>query len=184
MRMQPAPAGRGKVSLSQHAKEITELRESVAPQLAAHAHAIAEALERGPRATLPDDLHNRDQDVWSPLFAIAELIGEPWLEDCRAAYLRLHAPRKADVTPVREVLDALQAFHEARKVSYEAAARGEHPEGRIGFGPRDRPHAAEHAPLVPLEFVPVRSFREWLSTEHGGRLRSRHGIGLCPAKFR
>lgn len=168
IRMQPAPAGRERVSLSQHAQEIAALREWVGPQLAAHADAIAEALERGPRSALPEDLHNRNRDVWSPLFAVAELIGGPWLEDCRAAYLRLHAPRKDEVTPVRDALDALQAFQEARKASYDAAARGELAERRIGFGPPERPYAAAHDALIPLDVVPVRSFREWLGTSPGG----------------
>ena len=158
IRMQPATAGHERVSLSQHAQEIAALREWVGPQLAAHAGAIAQALERGPRSALPEDLRNRDRDVWSPLFAIAELIGGKWLDDCHAAYLRLLAPRKNDATPVRDVLDALHAFQESRRAAYDAAARGE----------PDRPCAAGHDALIPLDVVPVRSFREWLSTGPGG----------------
>jgi hypothetical protein len=169
IRMQPAPAGHERVPLSQHAQEIAALREWAGPQLAAHADAIAQALERGPRSALPEDMYNRDADLWSPMFAVAELIGGPWPEDCRAALARLRAPRKDDVTPVRDALDALQAFHEARKASYDAAARGEAPQ-RIGsfIGEFDRVFGAEHDPLVPLDVVPVRSFREWLDTGPGG----------------
>lgn len=41
------------------------------------------------RPTLPDELHDRDQDNWEPLLAIAEIAGEPWIENARRASLRL-----------------------------------------------------------------------------------------------
>ena len=174
IRMQPAPAGHERVSLSQHAQEIAALREWAGPQLAAHAETIAQALERGPRSALPEDMYNRDADVWSPMFAIAELIGGPWPEDCRAALARRRAPRNDDVTQVRDALDAVQAFHEARKASYDAAARGEAPQ-RIGsfIGEFDRAFGAEHDPLVPLDVgLSARSANGWAPAP-GVNLQSR-----------
>ncbi len=167
--MQPAPVGREGVPLARHAREVAELREWVAPQLAAHAALIAETLERGPRAAFPEELRNRDRDVWSPLFALAEAIGGSWPQECLAAYKILYSPRKDEVTPVRDALDALQAFQEARKASYDAVANGAPPHRSVRFGDQDQARGAEYDALIPLGKVPIRLFREWLSTPAGGQ---------------
>ena len=168
LRMQPARAEHQRLSLSQHAKEIAALREWAAPQLAAHAGAIAEALDQGPRAALPEDLFNRDADVWSTMLAVAELLGGPWPADCRAAHVRLHTSRNDGVTPVRDALDALLAFQEARKAAYDAAASGRRPARFGDFGEHGRAFGASYDDLIPLDVLPVRSFREWLGTGPGG----------------
>ncbi len=169
IRMQPAPPGRDSLSLTQLAREIAELREWAAPQLAAHSQAIAEALERGPHGPLPNELRNRDRDVWSPLFAVAELIGGEWPQECLAAYKMLYSPRKDEVTPVRDALDALQAFQEARKASYEAVAKGAPVQRSPRFLDQDRARGAEYDAFIPLDKVPIRMFREWLGTPAGGQ---------------
>lgn len=41
------------------------------------------------KPTLPDTLNDRAQDNWEPLFAIAEIAGEEWLQLARAAALKI-----------------------------------------------------------------------------------------------
>jgi hypothetical protein len=39
---------------------------------------------------LPDELHDRAQEIWEPLLAIAEVAGGPWPKEARAAAIALH----------------------------------------------------------------------------------------------
>jgi uncharacterized protein DUF3631 len=48
------------------------------------------------RPELPDELGDRPQDVWEPLFAIADLAGSGWPEQARQAATTLSATRNAE----------------------------------------------------------------------------------------
>ena len=163
LRMTPASASHKPVRLADHMRQVSALAEKVGPHLAAHADAICAQLERGPTAALPPDLINRDADVWEPLFAVAELIGGDWPGRCADAYRLLGRPRRATAdTPLRDLLDALQAFQRERTSNY--AAGGAAPRSGQGFemyGLQSREPAA-FDPLVPLDKVPTTDFHRWL----------------------
>jgi hypothetical protein len=66
-------------------EETVEIRDG----LAAWAKAAVEALAVA-RPQLPDELNDREQDIWEPLLAIAEQAGDGWPSRARAAALELH----------------------------------------------------------------------------------------------
>ncbi len=66
---------------------------------AAPIHAALSMLEfpdNLPIPEMPEDLSGRQQDVWEPLFAIAEWIGAEWPAKVREAALSLHARHEDD----------------------------------------------------------------------------------------
>jgi hypothetical protein len=163
LRMKPAGTSHKPLRLVQHMREVSELAEKVGPHLAAHSEAIRARLEEGPSAALPAGLLNRDADVWEPMFAVAELIGGEWPGRCAACYRLLGRPRGATAdTPLRDLLDALQAFQRERGANY--ASGGKAAPSHSGFGlPGGRAPAA-YDPQVPLEIVPTTDFHRWLGT--------------------
>jgi Protein of unknown function (DUF3631) len=50
----------------------------------------------GAEPNLPDELSDRAQDIWEPLFAIADLAGDEWAKRARAAAVELYAARDQD----------------------------------------------------------------------------------------
>jgi Protein of unknown function (DUF3631) len=71
--------------------EATDLRERLAGWIEPRIDRLA-AL----RPDLPDELDDRAQDVWEPLFAIADLAGGDWPERARAAALELSTGEERD----------------------------------------------------------------------------------------
>lgn len=65
-----------------------ELFRTLARRCARFAADHAEAI-RAARPSMPEGLHDRAQDNWEPLLAIADLAGGPWPEQARAAALAL-----------------------------------------------------------------------------------------------
>ena len=54
---------------------------------------------RAARPSMPDGLHDRAQDNWEPLFAIADLAGGEWPDLARKAALALSGAVDAETTP-------------------------------------------------------------------------------------
>ncbi|MDP9329994.1 MAG: DUF3631 domain-containing protein [Actinomycetota bacterium] len=66
-------------------EETAPLREQVAQWAEEHLEAL-----RAARPNLPDELNDRQQDVWEPLLAIADEAGGDWPTRARAAARELH----------------------------------------------------------------------------------------------
>jgi hypothetical protein len=173
LRMTPASASHKPVRLADHMRQVSALAEKVGPHLAAHADSICTQLERGPAAALPPDLINRDADVWEPLFAVAEVIGGDWPERCAAACRLLGRPRRATAdTPLRDLLDALQAFQRERAASYAAGGAASPSSKGFGIiGPTSHGPTA-FDPLVLLDKVPTTAFHRWLSYSEAAEFAS------------
>jgi hypothetical protein len=70
------------------------------------------------RPVLPDELSDRQQDVWEPLLAIAELAGGGWADRARTAAVSLSIGREDDESlGVRLLADVRQVFDGAERVS-------------------------------------------------------------------
>jgi hypothetical protein len=75
-----------------HVEEAVEyLAEALHSLGSYHSAALSYA-----RPYLPDELSDRQQDIWEPLLAIAELAGEGWANRARAAALALSARDESD----------------------------------------------------------------------------------------
>ena len=92
-------------------------------KLPVEAGPIREALSRwaamaveelsGAEPDLPEELHDRAQDIWEPLLAIADLAGDGWPKRARAAAVSLHgAYFEDDSNGVRLLRDIQSAFSE------------------------------------------------------------------------
>jgi hypothetical protein len=82
------------------APEAEELRDRIADWLEPQ---LAEL--RGDWPELPDELDDRAQDVWEPLFAIADLAGGDWPERARRSAVALSGPEaKADAEESKTAL--------------------------------------------------------------------------------
>jgi hypothetical protein len=75
------------------------------------------------RPRLPEELSDRQQDIWEPLLAIAELADEGWAERGRAAAVSLFTGRVDDeslgvhlLADTREVFDGLERISTARLI--------------------------------------------------------------------
>lgn len=73
------------------------------------------------RPVLPDELSDRDQDNWEPLFAIAECAGPEWLQRATGAALKLSSTNEASVSIGNQLLADIQHIFESgensRKIS-------------------------------------------------------------------
>jgi hypothetical protein len=95
-------------------------RREVEPATTALRTALAEALEpqlpllHDARPQLPDELDDRAQDVWEPLLAIADLAGDDWSQQARAAALELSAgqAREDDSLTARLIADICSVFND------------------------------------------------------------------------
>jgi putative DNA primase/helicase len=102
---------------------------------------------------LPDDLSGRAQDIWEPLFAIADHFSESWGQRARVAALALHQGFEDESIGVRCLRDLRQVWPQvsngtrldrvrsedlAKRLSdLEAGPWGSwSSEWRVGFGPR------------------------------------------------
>ncbi|SOZ49049.1 hypothetical protein CBM2615_A120001 [Cupriavidus taiwanensis] len=90
------------------------LRRKLARFAADHAEGITKA-----RPDLPDALHDRAQDNWEPLFAIADAAGGDWPALARRAALALSSPGEADPTHSKgvELLADIRTVFEQRKAN-------------------------------------------------------------------
>jgi putative DNA primase/helicase len=76
-----------------------------------HAEAI-----RAARPSMPEGLHDRAQDNWEPLLAIADLAGGPWPEQARAAALALSCGDEKTRGLGIELLGDIRGVFEKRSV--------------------------------------------------------------------
>jgi Protein of unknown function (DUF3631) len=67
---------------------------------------------------LPDELSDRAQDVWEPLFAIADRAGGEWRERAREAAVALSARQESDeeTIGVRLLTDCREAFDDSERI--------------------------------------------------------------------
>lgn len=111
-----------------HVGEGHKLRDQLAAWVAS---AIGKEVERWP--TMPDEIQDRDADVWEPLLTIANVAGADWPERARSAAIALVKQAKqsspslgvrlladlrtifggADKKPTAEILQALHQIDEA-----------------------------------------------------------------------
>jgi Protein of unknown function (DUF3631) len=82
---------------------VTGFRRRAVTERAKSLHQAAEALAArhvdaltGRTPELPEELSDRQQDVWEPLFAIADVAGENWPERARTPALELRGERDVD----------------------------------------------------------------------------------------
>jgi hypothetical protein len=94
----------------------TELRNRLGAWLHPHVKSLREQ-----RPDLPDALDDRAQDVWEPLFAIADLAGGSWPADARAAALELRAEEEDGSAGVRLLNDLRAVFVGERMTCAELA---------------------------------------------------------------
>jgi hypothetical protein len=71
-------------------REVAALRERLVPHLVAHASEIGAAIAQG-AAAFPPGLHDRAQDNWDALLAVADLAGGHWPTTARCAAQALSA---------------------------------------------------------------------------------------------
>jgi hypothetical protein len=87
-------------------EETAPLREQVAQWAEEHVEAL-----RAARPHLPDELNDRQQDVWEPLLAIADEAGGDWPGRARVAALELHgASDEADTSAALLLLGHLRGL--------------------------------------------------------------------------
>jgi hypothetical protein len=90
-------------------------------RLAAWAEAVASRIGN-PWPELPDQIEDRDADVWEPLIAVADVAGGDWSNRARVAAVALVADAKAE-TPsigIRLLSDVRTAFADRDAMSSEA----------------------------------------------------------------
>ena len=68
------------------------------------------------RPNMPDELSDRQQDNWDPLFAIAECVSPEWLVRANAAALKLSANAEPSVSINNELLGDIQQVFEIKKI--------------------------------------------------------------------
>jgi putative DNA primase/helicase len=93
-------------------KEFTKLGQAIARWARDHASALKEADPQ-----IPDQLNDRAADNWSPLLAIADLIGGPWPDKARNAAISLSGSMEADEESIGIQLlhDIRECFEESRR---------------------------------------------------------------------
>ncbi len=91
-----------------------ELFRVLAKKLARFAQDYSDTI-RDAKPTLPDELNDRAQDNWEPLFAIAQTAGEEWLKLARTAALKLsndsEQPKSIGVellSDIHEIIETLR----------------------------------------------------------------------------
>lgn len=95
------------------------LFDDLTSKLARFADDSREAL-RAARPKLPEALHDRAQDNWEPLIAIAELAGDAWAERARKAALKLSGASNENMSVGVELLNDIKEIFEhnrAEKIS-------------------------------------------------------------------
>jgi Protein of unknown function (DUF3631) len=85
-------------------------------------HVVEELSEAEP--WLPNELSDRQWDLWEPLLAIADLAGFGWGEEARAASIALHATEYTDASAGELLLGHLRdCFNGHERMSTEALLR-------------------------------------------------------------
>ncbi len=67
------------------------------------------------RPTLPEELSDRDQDNWEPLFAIASCAGQEWVDRAERAALKMYWAVNSNVSTGGELLADIQEVFEQKK---------------------------------------------------------------------
>lgn len=94
-----------------HQEELYELRDRLADALGAQIDQLAEA-----RPELPQDLNDRAQEVFEPLFAITEAAGGEWPVRMREAALALATKSETDDEPIAvELLGHIRTVFEEQR---------------------------------------------------------------------
>jgi Protein of unknown function (DUF3631) len=101
-------------------RDVTEPIRSRLEQLAWVRRVALEEAE----PVLPEVLSDRQQDVWEPLFAIADLAGSGWDGRARAAAASLHGGRPEDHDAVRLLADLKSIFNGHKALSTQEVVRG------------------------------------------------------------
>ena len=70
---------------------------------------------RHARPRLPEELSDREQDSWEPLFAIAQCAGPEWIERARKAALALSKTGASSVSTGNELLVDIQSVFEMKR---------------------------------------------------------------------
>jgi len=91
------------------------LFDDLAAKLARFADDYREAIRKA-RPTLPSELHDRAQDNWEPLLAIADVAGGEWPELARSAALKLSGSESPTMTVGTELLADVKAAFETKQV--------------------------------------------------------------------
>jgi Protein of unknown function (DUF3631) len=68
------------------------------------------------RPDMPDELSDRQQDNWEPLFAIAECVSSEWVVRANAAALKLSANAEPSASINNELLGDIQQVFEIKKI--------------------------------------------------------------------
>jgi hypothetical protein len=73
---------------------------------------------------LPEELSDRQQDVWEPLLAIADLAGADWPGRARAAAIGLHSERSDENDSIHLLVATRKVFDGESKISSKDLIRG------------------------------------------------------------
>ena len=91
------------------------LFKNLSGKLARLAHDQRDAVRRA-RPTLPTELHDRAQDNWEPLLAIADVAGGDWPDRARKAALKLSGADNSIMSTGAELLADIQEVFEHKRV--------------------------------------------------------------------
>lgn len=91
------------------------LFDTLAEKLARFADDYRDAVRRA-RPVLPTELHDRAQDNWEPLLAIADVAGGEWPELARRAALKLSGSDSPTMTTGTELLADVKAVFESKGI--------------------------------------------------------------------
>jgi putative DNA primase/helicase len=91
------------------------LFDEIASKLARFADDYRDAIRRA-RPALPAELHDRAQDNWEPLLAIADVAGGEWPEMARRAALKLSGSDSPTMTTGTELLADVKAIFERKGI--------------------------------------------------------------------
>jgi len=94
------------------AKEGSELHGNLAAWGKAHVEQLAKA-----HPELPDELDDRQQDIWEPLLAIADMAGATWGERARTAAKALHGAGGESATEGVSLLGAIKEAFDTTKAT-------------------------------------------------------------------
>jgi putative DNA primase/helicase len=90
------------------------LFDDIASKLARFADDYRDAIRRA-RPVLPAELHDRAQDNWEPLLAIADVAGGEWPDLARKAAKKLSGGDSPTMTTGTELLDDIKAIFESKQ---------------------------------------------------------------------
>lgn len=151
----------GRAADRMRASEMVAFRDHLGPHIAAHADAIAEAMDAGVSdGRMPAELSGRACDNWEPIVALADLAGGEWPSrvDRALAALGMGAAGARALARGEHLLADLREHHRdviAAKWSARRAERG-------GATP-DNFGAECEATCAPVGMVATSAFRVWLA---------------------